>query len=194
MKLTFEGYHEMRILKKETQVNVIAAHPFEWFATLTFKEPVNQELARKRVRNWTRKIIRAEEMRLGWIAVVRQDGNRCHWHLLMLGLNKWGKRLRSVSIERWAREWCKENCAKSISWRDGARIIPVHEISGVSRYLIENLTPDAPILSDLLFHDKKLLMKSRRYCRLETSSVSRRQNHHLVFMRRRKGSECRIER
>lgn len=185
-------YSEMKFLAKEVLIKFVADHPFQWFASLTFKVPVIKELARERLREWTRKICRGEEIQVAYIAVVKEEETRCHWHLLMIGQNRWGKTLHKVSIERWAREWWKVNCGETISWNDGARIEPVYEITGVSRYLIDHLIPNPPSLSALLFYNKRLLMKCRSKCDLETPpAVTRNHNERVTYLLRRNGEEYR---
>jgi ParB/RepB/Spo0J family partition protein len=183
-------YDEMKSLAKGDLIKFIANHPFQWFLTLTFKESVTQELARERLRDWTRKICRAEELQVAYIGVVNEE-SRCHCHLLMFGHNRWGKTLHKVSIERWAREWSRENCGETIRWNDGARIDPVYEIRGVSHYLIErNLTPIAPSLSDLIYYNKRLLMKCRSEYEPEAPpAITRNGVHKVTYLLRRNGEE-----
>jgi len=181
-------YDEMKFLAKGDLIKFVADHPFQWFVTLTFKESVTQELAGERLRTWTRKICRGEEIQVAYIAVVKEEETRCHWHLLMLGRNRWGKTLHRVSIERWAREWWKVNCGETISWNEGARIDPVYEMMGVSRYLVDHLIPSASSKSDLIYYNEKLLMKSGPGVNLRTSAaVTRNPENKVTYLLRKNG-------
>jgi hypothetical protein len=184
-------YGDMKFLAKGDLVKFVALHLFQWFVTLTFEEPVTQELGKERLRDWTRRICRGEGLQVAYIAVVNEE-TRSHWHLLMLGQNRWGKTLHKVSIERWAKDWCRVNCGETISWNDGARIDPVYEIAGASRYLVENLTPSTPSLSTLIFYNKRLLMKCRSNGDLETPpAVTRNPVNKVTYLLRRNGGEYR---
>jgi hypothetical protein len=178
-------YNGIKGMAKGDLVNLIAAIPFQWWVTLSFKEFVSQDLAKERLLSWTRKIARAEKIQVAYIAVVSEEP-RCHWHLLMLGQNRWGKTLNAVSMERWAKEWWRVNCGQSIGWNDGARILPVYEISGVARYLIKHLKPDKLQVSDLVPYNKRLLRK----CNLNAPpAAARRQIKRVTYCIKRNGLE-----
>ena len=156
----------------DTCSRFIAQFPFEWFSTFTFKDPVSQEIGGEKVLQWIRKICTEEHMQVGFISVVNEV-HRIHNHLLMLGRNRAGLTLSSVSKEKWAKYWCKKNlcykkwqkkecrknCIDEMRWNIGAKISDVYEIMGVSRYLTRNLIVKDPALSDVFIYNKKLLEK-----------------------------------
>ena len=182
-------YKEMKFLPKEVLIEFIADHPFQWFASLTFEGPVTQGLARDRLRDWSRKICRTEGMQLAFIAVVVQEECRCHLHALILGRNRCGKTLHGVSLERWERAWWKVNCGPAIPWRDGARIDPVYDTKGLSRYVIEDnlIRYRLTALTDLFFYNERLLAKSRAKRGNKNPAAGRE----VVSIRRRNGEEYR---
>lgn len=146
---------------KEHWTSYIAKHPFQWWRTLTSKSTDNQNIVRKKIIEWVRKLCIDEHLQVGFIAVENEFNHRGHWHLLMLGKNRIGETLAGVSMKKWAKEWCAENCGKWIHWDNGARIRPVNEIMGVSSYLARNLIVEDPDFSDVFIYNKKLLKKCR---------------------------------
>jgi hypothetical protein len=185
-------YSEMKYLTKEVLIGFIADHPFQWWASLTFEGPVTQELARKRLLEWTRTICRSEGMQLAAIAVVVEEERRCHLHALILGRNRGGKTLHRVSIERWAKQWWKVNCNKSIFWNDAARIDPVYEERGVSDYLIKrNLIRNYSALTTVFFYNERLLRKSRIKRDEEIPAAKDRRGRKIVYLLRRDAEEYR---
>jgi hypothetical protein len=126
----------------------IAQWPFEWWVTLTFENTVNQEIARKKLNIWTRKICKQEELQLAYFAVFNEL-KRGHLHLLMLGKNRNGKALKDVSKKRWTEEWVDGN----------AEIKKVFNLMGVSSYLSQNLTLNNPNLSNIYSYNQRLLKK-----------------------------------
>jgi hypothetical protein len=123
--------------------------PWEWWVTLTFEDTVDQDLARERLIDWTRKICVREKLQLAYMAVYNQR-KRGHLHLLMLGRNRYGKTLRDVSIER---------CNKD--WKAYSRIKPIENIYGLGPYLSKNLVLWNSDLSDIVFYNIKLLKKCK---------------------------------
>ncbi len=128
----------------------IAQFPFEWFATLTFAYPVNQEAARKRITQWIRAICILEQLQIASIGVFNKL-NRSHLHLVMLGSNRLGRTLSDVSIEMWTKRW-----------GDDALIKPINNLSGVAGYLSRNLTLNHPDKSEIFIFNKKLLKRVKR--------------------------------
>ena len=124
--------------------------PFEWFATLTFKNPGDQEIARKRLINWTREICLMENLQVGFIAVFNQI-KRGHLHALMIGRNKSGKTLLDVSENKWAEKW-----------GDNALIKIINNLHGVSAYLSNNVSFGNPDKSNIFFYNQNLLEKNKK--------------------------------
>jgi len=129
----------------------INSWPWEWFLTLTFREPVSFDTARRQLLNWNRDLCTSEGIQTAFIAVLNDTNFTPHWHLLMLGKNRHGKALQDVSRERWEREW------PAI-----ARIEVVRGNQAVSHYVARNITLWNPDLYELLVYNKKLLNKYRR--------------------------------
>jgi hypothetical protein len=135
-----------------------ARYPFEWWTSLSFEYPVSQEVATKRLSSWVRSICVEEHLQVGYIAVFNET-RRIHGHALMFGRNREGKTLLNVSMKRWATDWWKNNCGSKINWDKGARIRPVYDMTGVSKYFSKNITLKTPDLSDVSFYNGKLLRK-----------------------------------
>lgn len=153
---------------------------FEWCSTLTFKDPVKQELGRKKLLEWTRRLCVDEHIQVAFIGVFNAFEHRRkilktepylkefdndfingHWHLLMFGRNRFGQTLSEVSMERWAQEWHKRNCGKWIHWANGAEIRSDFDIMQESGYMAKNLIVKNPDASDLLIYNKELLEKCK---------------------------------
>lgn len=127
----------------------IEQHPFEWWVTLTFKNPVKKEIVKKMLEKWTRKLIKEERLQIAYIAVINEV-NRIHLHLLALGRNRRGKTLSDVTINKWQKKWKAQS-----------KIEPVYDIEGVSSYLAGNLIVRNEDLSDVFIYNTKLLKKLR---------------------------------
>ena len=124
--------------------------PFEWFATLSFKYPENQEIGRDRLLQWARKICRAEGLQIAYIAVINKH-TRIHLHVLMLGRSKFGKTLTDISTDRW-----------EDLWGDNAEIDRIYNLSGLTPYCSENYILNDPDESDLIIFNRNLLKKLSR--------------------------------
>jgi hypothetical protein len=153
---------------------------FEWYSVLTFKDPVKQELGRKKLLQWIRRICVYENIQVAFIGVFNEFEHRQkilktepvlkelddvyipgHWHLMMFGRNRFGQTLSKVSIKMWAQDWHKRNCGDWIHWDNGARIRSDFNLTQKSRYMGKNLMVRNPDGSDLLIYNKKLLEKCR---------------------------------
>ena len=126
-----------------------AQWPFQWWATLSFRIPVNQYTARKELLKWTRKLCVKERMQIAYVAVFNEL-HRSHLHVVMLGRNRFGQTLKDVSEE----DWCKH-------WGANALIKPVNNLMGASCYLSQNVTLQNTDKWDLLFYNRKLLKKCK---------------------------------
>ena len=136
--------------------------PFHWWVSLTSKVPLPQSPGRDRILEWVRQLCVEEGMQVAFIAVENEFSHRAHWHLLMLGRNRFGRDLSSVDKKKWAKRWWKTNCSPRIKVKKGALIKDVEEIVGVSSYLARNLVVKNPDASDLFIYNKKLLKRSTR--------------------------------
>ena len=131
--------------------NFINSWPWEWFLTLTFREPVSLDVARRQLLHWNRALCTGEGIQTAFIAVWNNTNFTPHWHLLMFGKNRHGKTLQEVANERWERKW------PAI-----ARIEVVRGNQAVSHYVAGNITLWDSDQYELLVYNKKLLNKYRR--------------------------------
>jgi hypothetical protein len=144
--------------------NFIGQFAFQWFVSLTFKNPVRQELGRKKILRWVRQLCVEEGLQIAFIGVENEFYHRAHWHLLMLGRNRFGRNrnLSSVDKEKWARRWWEANCGRWIKVKKGALIKGVRKTTDENKYLAKNLVVENPDASDIFIYNKKLLKKLRR--------------------------------
>jgi hypothetical protein len=124
--------------------------PWEWFLTLTFREPVSLNTARRQLLNWNRDLCTSEGIQTAFIAVWNNTNFTPHWHALLFGKNKNGRTLLDVLEKRWERKW-----------PGIARIELVRGNQAASQYLAGNITLWNPDQYELLFYNKKLLNKYR---------------------------------
>ena len=129
----------------------INSWPWEWFLTLTFREPVSLDTARRQLLNWNRDLCTSEGIQTAFIAVWNNTNFTPHWHVLIFGKNKNGRTLLDVLEKRWERKW-----------PGIARIEVVRGNQAASHYLAGNITLWNPDRYELLVYNKKLLDKYRR--------------------------------
>jgi hypothetical protein len=129
----------------------LSRYPFEWFATLTFKNEVSPQAAKKHFLKWVRKLCIGEHLRVAAL-IIYNRASYPHLHALMLGRNRDGKTLNDASIERWQEEWS--------SYRYGCKIRQVYDLEGASRYIAKNIATYQDNLYELFSYNKKLLKKT----------------------------------
>jgi hypothetical protein len=125
----------------------LSQFPFEWWLTLTFKEPVRSECAKGQLKSWTRKLIKQERIQLAYFGVINEV-NRIHLHLLALGRNRQGKTLLDVSVAKWER-----------ALKSQAKVSPIYDITGVAEYFERNTILRNQTLSEIILYNIKLLKK-----------------------------------
>jgi len=130
--------------------NFINRWPWEWFLTLTFREPVSLDTARRQLLNWNRDLCTSEGIQTAFIAVWNNMNFTPHWHALIFGKNKNGRTLLDVLEKRWERKW-----------PGIARIELVRGNQAASHYVAGNITLWNSDLYDLLVYNRKLLDKYR---------------------------------
>ena len=124
--------------------------PFEWFATFSFKTPVEQEIGRMRLIEWTRALCVKEGVQVAYVAVFNKV-NRSHLHVLMLARNKTGKTLSNISVSTWSRHW-----------GHNAKIDPIYNLYGVGAYLSrKNFSFEDTDKWDVFSYNKNLLEKAK---------------------------------
>lgn len=132
---------------KGNWASYLSQFPFEWWVSLTFKELIKSEFAKKKLETWSRKLIKEERLQIAYFCVINEV-NRIHLHLLVLGRNRYGKTLLDVSVERWQQAWKAE-----------AKISPIYDITGISKYFERNAILKDDNLSEVLLYNLKLLKK-----------------------------------
>lgn len=128
--------------------NFFDSWQWEWFPTLTFKEPVSLDIARRQLLNWNRDLSTGEGIQTAFIAVLNSTTFTPHWHVLMFGKNRHGKTLLDVLTGKWERKW-----------PGIARIGVVRDNQAVSKYLARNIILWDSDQYDLITYNQKLLMK-----------------------------------
>jgi hypothetical protein len=115
----------------------VAKNPFDgWFDSAS-KNTDNQIIVRQKITELAKKLFVKEQLQVGIIIAENEFNHREHWYLFMSSRRRNGHTLSEVSMEKWAKEWCKENCGKHVHWDNGARIRPVNDVKGLSSYLPE---------------------------------------------------------
>ena len=128
--------------------NFFKTWSWEWFPTLTFREPVSLDVARRQLLHWNRDLCTNERIQTAFIAVLNSTNFTPHWHVLMFGKNRHGKTLLDISTGKWERKW-----------PGIARIEVVRNNRAVSKYLARNMTFWDSDQYDLITCNQKLLMK-----------------------------------
>ena len=124
--------------------------PFQWWVSLSFKEPVKSEYAKMHLKRWTRKLIKEEKIQPAYFCVINEV-NRIHMHLLALGRNRYGKTLMDVSPAKWEKAWKSE-----------AKISLIYDLAGVSEYFERNTILKDDTLSELIDFNGRLLKKVQK--------------------------------
>lgn len=75
------------------------------FITLTFAGVRNMKYAKIDVTEWRMELIEEEKIQVAYIGVIYTTESQTHIHLLMLGKNRFGKRLSDVDASKWAKRW-----------------------------------------------------------------------------------------
>ncbi len=132
--------------------DIFSVYPFECFGTLTFKYPVTQDTARKRLVEWIRALCVRESLQIACLAVLNWE-DRVHWHVLMLGRSASGKTLRNVPIENCNDGWGPYKLS------DKAKVEFIRDRIAVSKYMSKNLATRDPGSAELFCYNKKLLKR-----------------------------------
>jgi hypothetical protein len=134
---------------------------WEWFITLTFKNPVRKEAAIKELLRWNRQLCKRESIQTAFIAVVNCTNWTPHIHVLMFGINRKGKNLLNISTKSWQQSWADMERTKNQITRR-AVIEWVTSNQCVSQYLAKNMVFWNPELYELHVYNQKLL---RKHCK-----------------------------
>jgi hypothetical protein len=128
----------------------LAQWPFEWFASMSFAIPAEQEIARKRLIEWTRKLCVKEGVQVAFIAVFNK-AIRSHLHVLMLARSKSGKTLSNISMSTWSRQW-----------GHNTNIDSIYNLHGVGVYLsYKNVAFENADKWEFFIYNKNLLERSK---------------------------------
>jgi len=128
--------------------NFFSSWQWEWFPTLTSREPVSLDAARRQLLHWNRNLCTSEGIQTAFIAVSNSTTFTPHLHVLMFGKNKYGRTLLDISTGKWERKW--PGIARIEIFRDN---------QAVSKYLARNMTFWDSDQYDLITCNQKLLMK-----------------------------------
>ena len=131
---------------------------WEWFVTLTFKNPVRKETAIKQLRDWNRSLCKNESIQTAFIAVLNYTNWTPHIHVLMFGINRNGKNLLDISTKNPQQFWAEMERTRNRQPRR-AVIEWVTSNRSVSQYLAKNMVFWHPELYELHIYNQKLLKK-----------------------------------
>lgn len=81
--------------------------PWEWMATLTFKDKVNFFTAQRHFKRWRLCMIDKENLRIGAYTLSSFKKGRIHIHPLLFGRNRHGKSLLNCSLRKWESRWLR---------------------------------------------------------------------------------------
>ena len=134
--------------------------PFEWWISLTFRDLIKNEFAKKKLKIWSRKLIKEERLQIAYFCVINEV-NRIHLHLLMLGRNRFGKTLLDVSAAKWEKAWKAE-----------AKISLIYDLAGVSEYYERNTILWDNTLSEVIDFNRRLLKRVQKTKGIEIDSTN----------------------
>jgi len=101
---------------------------WDWFATLTFKNPPKTYTAINQVKRWLRALQREEKRKIGYyLCMELTKAGVPHFHLLM-------GNLQGVRRDKWWKKWF-ERCGR-------ARILPFEKNKGAGYYLTKYVLKD----------------------------------------------------
>ena len=138
---------------------------WEWFVTLTFRNPITKERALSQLKEWNLLLCKTESVQTAYVAVVNSTGWTPHIHILMMGKNRHGKILLDVSTEKWQEHWSYTHISGHYLPRR-ADIQVVRSNWRASRYLATNMKLWNPERYELVFYNKKLLAKCSPYSKI----------------------------
>ena len=81
--------------------------PWEWAASLTFRDEVNFFTAQHHFRRWRLRMIDEEKLRIGAYTLSSYKKGRIHLHVLLFGRNRHGKTLLDCSMRKWVSYWLR---------------------------------------------------------------------------------------
>ena len=129
--------------------------PWEWLATLTLEDGMQYFPALHKFKKWRHRLIKREKIRVGAYLFSAYRRGHIHFHVLMLGQNRFGKTLLDCSPKYWESEWKK--CVR--------RIEPVTNLYGACDYVALHFMGFKSDFTDVESFDKTLLRQAmHRHC------------------------------
>lgn len=87
-------------------IDFINRYPWQWWATLNLSSATRNR-ATELLKQFARKIGKAERVQVGCLGVVVDNDHGPHLHLFMFGYSgKTGRTLAHVRPQIWEKEWC----------------------------------------------------------------------------------------
>jgi hypothetical protein len=150
---------------KGSWTRYLVQFPFEWWVTVSYKDlpegtTVKSEYAKVKLKVWIRKLIKEERLQIAYFGVINKV-NRIHLHLLILGRNRFGKTLLDVSPSKWEKEW-----------KAMAKISPIYDLAGVSKYFERNTILWDNTLSEVIDFNSRLLKNVQKTNGIEIDSTN----------------------
>ena len=145
-ELQHENYLEWR--------TYLLRFPWEWIATLTFKDEINFFTAQRHFRRWRLSIINEEKLRIGAYTLSSYKKGRIHLHALLFGRNRHGKILSRCSLRKWESRWLLNS--------GYARITPVISNFGICNYVALHFLGFKSDHAQVDSYDRNLLKQALR--------------------------------
>jgi hypothetical protein len=125
--------------------------PWQWHCTLTLEPGTDFFYARNLFKKWRMRLINEERLRIGAYLLSAYRRGEIHFHALLLGRNRWGKRLYDCDSRRWEG-----------AWEFFARIRTITNNSGVSDYVAMHYLGFKSTHSEMESFDQTLLRQVMR--------------------------------
>ena len=116
--------HEMQHQTFGEWRSYLERFPWEWHATLTVEDGVGFFKAMHLFERWRLCLVAVQKLRVGAYLISASKKRHIHFHVLMVGRNRFGKCLRDCDPKPW-----------EAAWNFFARIKPVTSIPGVCNYV-----------------------------------------------------------
>lgn len=104
--------------------------PWEWFLSVSLKDKYYEHV----LKGFRIELQKEEKLQVAYVGLY-VFYPQPHLHLLMLGQNRFGKRLADVNPKRWEREWGEIT-------KRSAMIQNIYDQEGVISYMVEQNMPN----------------------------------------------------
>lgn len=132
----------------------VASWSWQWYATLTFKDPTSEYKAQKLLKEYSTMLGLKYKIQIGYIGSLgyeHKDSISPTIHLLMIGRNKHNQSLYDIPDKQAEFLWQRRN--------GSARIDVVEDNKSVSAYLTKHIYHERQ--GDLMIYNQKLLKKMK---------------------------------